>query len=230
VHLVRVPSLLYDETVRTHFNFFRAVDFERSSEFTRFFSGRPRGTLIPLLLFTYVNRFDRSQFDVDVRNLELRAFAEEHNHRLEHYSPDFFATFTFRYSISLPVALERLKMALLKVSRRMHMHIFWFGWSDNQHNRGLDGRKYPHFHLFIEGEQLDDLARIAMELHLQAVFDGDVLIERFDASRHAIYYSVSKHPGFAEGISCPRTKNMCNKRGRICGYIWKDGLFANRHR
>jgi len=171
----------------------------------------------------------RHELLAGIRKNELRAFEVEHQFRLEHYSPHLWATVTFRYDIKSSRALWLLETALVRIGRQLKSHLFWFCWYDRQPQRGMDGKDYTHFHIFIEIENCTPIKKQLCELLVQK-FDGDVEVDTFDPERSAIYYSVKKHKGFAEGISCPRHKRMCNKRDRICGYVWKRELFANRNR
>ena len=159
--------------------------------------------------------------------------------RLGQYKPHFFVTYTFRYGVTEEKAIAQVKHFLIKASRKMKKHIFWFGWYDTQPNRGLDGRRYIHFHLFLEIEGLqDDIDKTMWELEIGSWdgavgmdgkrINGNADVRLYENEGGAIGYSISKHAGYLESIACPRVKDRCNKRGRICAYIWKEGLFASR--
>lgn len=165
-----------------------------------------------------------------VHKVEQRAFDKETSFRLDNYKPNYFATYTFRRHVTEARAIEEIKRFLVSLANSVKSHVYWFGWYDTQPNRGLDGRTYTHFHLFIEVEKLNSVKQAFVEILLNnwALGNGDV--RRYVDSAGAIKYSISKHAGYVEGISCPRVKHACNKRGRVCAYIWKDGLFKNRHR
>jgi len=168
--------------------------------------------------------------------LEQRAHHAEAQWRPDVYRPNYYLTLTFRGSVKSDRAVFEVKRFLVNVSRSVGRHVFWYGWYDDQPNRGLDGRSYTHFHLFVEVEGLpliksgvDDVLRAKVELCLLG-WDGNADLRDYRSGGGAIKYSVSGHGEAVEVISCPRKKRMCNKRGRVCAYVWKDGMFVDRHK
>ena len=193
---------------------------------------RPFSVLLPTLLVNYVSNGSEHNLLREIHSLEQRAYLAEQRVRLDEYKPNLFVTYTFRYCLPEAKAVAEVKEFLVQAARKLRKHIFWFGWYDNQPNRGLDGRRYTHFHLFLEVEKLNTKFQHSLcELMVGGwAKKGNVDVREFDPERGAITYSVRKHAGYVEGIACPRLKDRCNKHGRVCAYIWKDGLFNNRHR
>jgi len=161
--------------------------------------------------------------------LAKRAKDCETDMRLKYYKPNYWVTITFTRACREELAIQKLKEFLVQTSRQIKAHIFWFGYFDNQPQRSQDGKNYIHFHLFLEVEGLQAWQRPFVESMLSR-WKGDIDIQQYKKRAGAIKYSVSKHEGHLEGISCPRCKNMCNKRGRVCAYVWKKGMFIKRHR
>ena len=187
------------------------------------------GTLLPLLLIIYMSSLHAFELSRAIHKNDMRAKDSETEFRLKYYKPNYWVTITLANSCKEETAIHKINEMLVKASRRIKAHIFWFGYFDYQPQRSQGGKDYIHFHLFLEVEGLQAWQKPLIERMLSR-WNGDIDIQGYKTREGAIKYSVSKHEGHVEAIACPRCKNMCNKRGRVCAYVWKKGMFIKRHR
>lgn len=181
-----------------------------------------------------MRKFNYYTLDGLVRETARRAVCEEAEWREKVYRNDYWMTLTFRREIRLDKAVADVKKFFVDVSRRLGRHLFWYGWYDTQPNRGLDGRVYTHFHIFVEVEGFSSVSPCPVGSSLVEFefngWDGDVDVRRYVNGGGAGEYTIGRHSNYCEGIACPRKKKACNKRDRVCLYVWRDGAFVNRHK
>ena len=187
--------------------------------------------MLPPLLFISVK--DITRLDRDLYKQRTKRNVEEALWRRDAYSADLWCCFTFRYNLGQVEAEKAIRHHLVKVSRKIKRHIFWWGRFDNQPTRGSDGKSYIHFHLFLEIEKRDgDVKHLINGIAKVEIkrWRGDVDIRDYNPLKNGVEYTINKHRGSVEDIACPRCVRKCNTNGRVCFYK-KDALaFVNRNR
>ena len=174
-------------------------------------------------------QLDREIYEINVKSNQALATMMR-----EQYSPQYWVCFTFRYGKREQDAIEDVRHHLTLVARRIKRHIFAWGRFDNQPTRGSDGKSYIHFHMFLEFEKRETkrnrLFFKIIEEQIKINWKGDCDVRRYDSNLGGIEYSINKHRGHIEFVSCPRCQRKCNRNGRVCVYKKDAKAFINRNR
>lgn len=157
---------------------------------------------------------------------------------IEGYNPAQWATFTFPVGIPLHTAERKLKDFFIQQCRRTKQHIFMPYGCDTQPLRTCSTSDYhPHFHCFIcyENEPIKPkLLECLWEFHSTCYVKEDGKIKKGKASvsryipfENGVAYTFLKHREHDFPFFCPRNKDRCNRKDRVCYFAknphhWKQ--------
>jgi hypothetical protein len=151
---------------------------------------------------------------------------------IEGYSPDQWATFTFPMNTSPIQAKRKLEQFFIRQSRRTKQHIFMPYGSDEQPLRGSSTSDcHTHFHCFLcyerepippkQLELLWGMDASSIDKKSGTLKKAVALVEEYHRSKNGVAYTFLKHREHQFPFFCPRNKDRCNRKDRVC-YFAKD--------